>query len=321
MDNILAGRARFLYAIKSTMDKHRRPKILWSIKADDTLQLWPSADSECALTAPFLPAHLVNTPKFPQITAPSHAAAGFLEREGISAAAFSIHSKSYYSERVNKKFSTIMYTISGSARAEFGGNVKILKAGSCFLSAKSANTKLRVNKRWEVLWFHFKDSPLSCAMFGSESKLFESKNFKEILWLAQSYRDKVYSKSLNRRALEALAVLIRESIACNFPPPPKGEIIRRAAEDHVSAKNFAAKNKITVYELNKRSLSCTGQTFARLAKEALMKKARDFLTLGSAPCTVAKKLGYASIQSFSKAFKKEHGLSPSNFARLHREKL
>ena len=185
------------------MDKYRRPKILWSIKADDTLQLWPSADSECALTAPFLPAHLVNTPKFPQITAPSHAAAGFLEREGISAAAFSIHSKSYYSERVNKKFSTIMYTISGSARAEFGGNVKILKAGSCFLSAKSANTKLRVNNRWEVLWFHFKDSPLSCAMFGSESKLFESKNFKEILWLAQSYRDKVYSKSLNRRALEA----------------------------------------------------------------------------------------------------------------------
>ncbi|WP_367119077.1 helix-turn-helix domain-containing protein [uncultured Corynebacterium sp.] len=51
-------------------------------------------------------------------------------------------------------------------------------------------------------------------------------------------------------------------------------------------------------------------TYAQWTCAARMRAARTMLTKGAAPSTVGRRVGYAKLSSFSRAFRNFHGLSP-----------
>ncbi|XCM30046.1 AraC family transcriptional regulator [Streptomyces parvus] len=57
----------------------------------------------------------------------------------------------------------------------------------------------------------------------------------------------------------------------------------------------------------------TGMTLARWRYAARMRIARDLLTGGAPPSTVARRTGYAHLPTFSAAFSRFHGLSPREY--------
>ncbi len=61
----------------------------------------------------------------------------------------------------------------------------------------------------------------------------------------------------------------------------------------------------------------TGMTFARWRYAARMRIARDLLAGGAKPRTVARRVGYAHLPTFSTAFSRFHGLSPREYQEQH----
>ncbi len=57
----------------------------------------------------------------------------------------------------------------------------------------------------------------------------------------------------------------------------------------------------------------TGMTFARWRYAARMRIARDLLVGGAKPSSVARRLGYAHLPTFSTAFSRFHGMSPREY--------
>jgi AraC-like DNA-binding protein len=64
----------------------------------------------------------------------------------------------------------------------------------------------------------------------------------------------------------------------------------------------------------------TGMTFARWRYAARMRIARDLLTGGAKPSTVARRTGYSHLPTFSAAFTRFHRLSPRDYQERETEK-
>lgn len=94
--------------------KTKKEDILWKINSPDTLQLWPKSSRECYISPPFLPEEFVSDAN--GIFAPKDGSLDILGLYGIKNAAFTTHRSQYYSERVKKKFPTIIYTLRGTAK-------------------------------------------------------------------------------------------------------------------------------------------------------------------------------------------------------------
>ena len=138
------------------MQQKPKKDFLWTIKTPQTLQLWPVNDKELSLTKPYLPPKYVNTKALPNITSPTTISTCWLDKFGFEYSAISTHTKQYYSERVDKEFSTILFTISGNAIFSTQQKTYKLKKGTITLLPISSTGTLRVENNWEVLWFHIK---------------------------------------------------------------------------------------------------------------------------------------------------------------------
>ena len=92
-------------------------------------------------------------------------------------------------------------------------------------------------------------------------------------------------------------------------------------EDHVFSipdiKTLATQMHFSYNHISHLFKKRTGTTLKHYIIQVKMKKAQQLITEGAWPISeIAVMLGYESIQSFSKAFKKEVGMSPSAFKKM-----
>ena len=62
-----------------------------------------------------------------------------------------------------------------------------------------------------------------------------------------------------------------------------------------------------------RRLAAEGTTFRALLTTARMSRAKDWLSQGRSVIDVAHALGYGDSANFSRAFRRHHGIAPSQF--------
>ena len=309
----------YLYCL---MKQQTKKDFLWTIKTPRTLQLWPTNDKELSLTKPYLPTQYVNTKRLPNIIAPSMKHVCWLGKYDFEYVALSTHSKEYYSERIDKEFSTIMFTISGNADFVTQDGTHKLKKGTITLSPISSSTTLRARNNWQVLWFHIKKKSILNTILGTKIISQKSTYFDEVVSTANAYAKEVYKELPDMEILQTLAkllhIFIRREISDieTLPSVTLTEVAKQATPKN--ATRFVAKQMgISEYQLNKITTLQFGTTFSKmLLTEKMTEAERLLLTTKYSIAKVARRIGYANSQSFSKAFSKIHEMSP----RLYRKK-
>lgn len=304
------------------MQQKSKKDFLWTIKTHQTLQLWPVNDEELSLTKPYLPSKYVNTKALPNITSPTTIPICWLDKFGFEYSAISTHTKQYYSEHQCKKFSTIMFTISGSATLKTQNKIYQLEKGTITLSPITSTTTLRVRNTWQVLWFHIKKNSILNTILGKKIISQKSEYFDDVISIAKTYANEIYKDCPDEEALQCLAklinIFIRRDISKINPQTftPLTDIVKHSIPQNAT-KSTAQKLGISVYELNKKSKQQFGQTFSKKVLLDNMSHAQYLLqTTNLSIAEISKKVRYSNSQSFSKAFSKMFKISP----RLYRQK-
>lgn len=116
---------------------------------------------------------------------------------------------------------------------------------------------------------------------------------------------------------QMIVLRLRELSAPETDAPKKlGEIfaaLRRNPAAEISAKSLAKRLAVSVYELDKLSLSLCGAKFKKAAENIKMERARAMLRKMAPVAEVAKAVGFADQAAFSKAFKRFHKIPPSRY--------
>lgn len=300
--------------------KTKKEDILWKINSPDTLQLWPKSSRECYISPPFLPEEFVSDAN--GIFAPKNGSLDILGLYGIKNAAFTTHRSQYYSERVKKKFPTIIYTLRGTAKVSFAGTSHALKKGSVFLSATGSSSVLKAGRCWDVLWFHIKGCSEWENILGRECLVKQSILADSVASAAKIYAREIYSREPSVCVLENAAVLLCALLRKEFSKNDSVcAMITRAigtAEKFPcrapSACKLAKSLSISVYELNKACCKIKSRSYAGILSDAKMRIAADKISEGLPLSECAKIAGYSNIFALSKAFKRRYGISPSKFA-------
>ena len=237
--------------------KTKKEDILWKINSPDTLQLWPKSSRECYISPPFLPEEFVSDAN--GIFAPKNGSLDILGLYGIKNAAFTTHRSQYYSERVEKKFPTIIYTLRGTAKVSFAGTSHALKKGSVFLSATGSSSVLKAGRCWDVLWFHIKECSEWENILGRECLVKQSILADSVASAAKIYAREIYSREPSVCVLENAAVLLCALLRKEFS---KNDSVCAMITHAIgtaekfpcrapSACKLAKSLSISVYELNK----------------------------------------------------------------------
>lgn len=293
-------------------------KLLWSLKDDYTLMLWPKSSRERYLGSPFVPV------KSSAIQSPNPIACDYLRNNGISYAAITTHKKGYFCERVKKKFSTIMFVLSGSAEVSWSGKKQIANAGSVFLSATGSNSVVRVSKNWQVIWFHIEEKSSLGKFLGKEIVLRKSKKISQLSSAVEIYAREAYSNNRSDEVLEHSANLISTLIREEFYAPKESgnskinKLIEEAKthpEGALNSKRAAKSLKISQYNLDKFCLQNFALTYAKIILQARLCTAKKLLLKGFSCAETAQRTGFSNSFALSKAFKKYYKKNPSQFAR------
>lgn len=93
--------------------------------------------------------------------------------------------------------------------------------------------------------------------------------------------------------------------------------IREHCDEPLNRNRLAAVAGFSVPHLHRVFAACTGESIARYVHHVRMERAARKLRMGAVDITeVALAAGYQTHAAFSKAFKQQYGLSPSEFRQL-----
>ncbi len=275
--------------------------------------LWPKKSVEIYLTKPY-----IQSPNAPKETIMKPKQINFdpLNKYGIEYAAMTTHDISYYCERVNRKFSSIMYTYAGEAKLKSDKKTISLQKGSVFLSPKGSTMSLSIVKNWNVIWFHL-DSTWR-FVYGKNSIVQKGERLEEMKSVVQLYLKERYQEKPSMELLDIYAKLIVTYISFQFRniainSTSIGNITLDSLEQNdMTTKKLAKELKTTPYFINKNFYATNCKTFAKASKESKMKRAKELLAKMKIK-DVAVELGYSTSQAFSRAFKMFFNESPRNY--------
>ncbi len=301
-----------------------KSKYLWEMKTDNELKLWPKTSSEHYLSASTLPKHLVSKKLSEKITAPESLPFDMLRSEGILNTAITEHKGKYYQSRDNEDFHFVIFTLDGECHLKINKrNIKLNKY-TYFAAPAGTSYELKAQKYWKCIWFHIENSKRWKNVFGSYATSGESRFASDIEQTAIKYRDEAYKPYRNMRLLEILSELLSFYVREEFMPqnmPTSSESIetlllkiKTGTIKNITTQQAATicgKRKIDIDNFCKSKFS---KPFAKLRNDLQMKLARKLLCDLSLNLTaIAQQTGFATPFSFSKAFKKYHGISPKDF--------
>jgi AraC-like DNA-binding protein len=299
-----------------------RKKYIWEDKTDTELKFWPRKSQEHYLSSPTLPQHLVKKRNSARISAPEKLSFDVLATRGIINAAMTIHMSSYYQSRAKEKFSIVVFTISGKATVSVGKRKYVLTRGSVFVSPANSEYVLQTKEKWKNIWFHLDPSSRWRSIGESQAYIKRSSRCSEIKNLVDMWLAEIHKHSRSIAYLEALADAIvsclrdeliveneEKSFSCD-------EIISRLQNSEVGKLSALEASKhfgVSIYALDKICMRARSEKFAKILLSIKMKKACDILRAGYSIEEVASECGYSDRASFSKAFKRYYGVSPSEF--------
>ncbi len=287
-------------------------KYLYSLKNDKALMLWPKKSVEVYLTKPYLPQQAIAGNE--TVVVPPRLKYEPLNKYGIDYAAQTTHDVSYICDRVNREFSTIIYTYSGKAQFKCGNKNYLLRKGDVLLMPIGSNSTISVEKSWQIIWFHL-DS--SWRFAGGKTPIVgQGKRVNEIKLAVQLYRQERYKTNPSVEILDFVAKIIETYLSLQFSKLSCMNIDKIPMEainkKGLTTKKLAEELKTTPYFINKKFHASNCKSFANLRRENKMKRAKELL-LKHKVKVVAKELDYSGSQVFSRAFKTFFKISPRDY--------
>lgn len=298
-----------------------KKKYIWEKKTDTELQFWPRKSTEHYLSAPTLPKHLVKKRTVAKVSAPEGLPFDILRAKGIINSASTVHWTSYYQSRAKESFSIIVFTVSGSARVKINKRKYKLTRGTFFIAPANSEYVLRTNEKWSNIWFHLDDSLRWSSVVGTQAYVKKSRRIGEIKSAVDMWLKEVYKRDRSVEFLELIADTIvfclRDELRERKENTLKLEdVILQISHSgllNLSAVELAERLGYSLHFLDKICMQERSLKFAKILLSIKMKKACEILRTGGSINDASTESGYADRTSFSKAFKRYFGISPSEF--------
>lgn len=235
-----------------------------------------------------------------------------------------IHHNGYYHSRCNPNFTDFICVFDGAMEIKFGKEKKKIKRGEAFiLPPNQLADSFVVAKETKVFWVHFKNIQFWNEVFGKKPFVKKLDSFESIYFLANLYRDEVFSQNPSVQILESTAELMvlffkREfGVRANRVSESAFEKflkrIEESLDEDLTASSVAREMGISRKALDMLCLKNRLLSFPKLLSKMRMKKALDMLKSGESNQSVARAVGYSNAFAFSKAFKLFYGKSPKKY--------
>ena len=299
--------------------KSRKSPYAWKEITPNILEAFPSGSFERYLTASYWSEQ---KSLFDKIKTPSKPFSSLLSKYGIENAAISRHKAPYYSEFKNKSFASVLITTSGEAKITSEGKLFRLKRGTLCYTPAGGHASARVDRVWNVIWFHLRNSEQWRTFLPANPFLDSAKRFECISNVAENFAAEIFSDSASLDIAANMANLLY-SLLC-------GELRRSKAAEKVWRRLEAVLLKLqsepnpaptageisrdigcSVYELNKYCLRTRAATYGKIVRNISMLHAASMLERGAGISETALKLGFSDRFSFTKSYKAFYGRTPA----------
>ncbi len=305
------------------MPDTQKPSYLWERKTDTSLQFWPEASIERSLIKPTAPKEFISTDPKEKVCAPPPLPFEILASRGIPHSAISEHSQSFYTSRSHENFNFVCYTTGGSAILKIDGKTVRLKKGTLFYASHRSEYTLQIPKRWKMFFFHLEKSKSWNNVTDKIYIVRQAKYLDAITSPTMGYFNEVYKPERSFNLLDIYAETIEYFLRRELSEDSKmwhnvDNYIAEIKAGNIAttqAKLVAKKLNLSIYELNKFCLKTYGKKFAKLSEKINMRRAKQMLSSNKSQhiALVAKECGFANVHSFSRAFSRNFGISPSEF--------
>ncbi len=305
------------------MPSSKKTNYLWERKTETALQFWPEASIERSLIKPTTPKEFISTNPADKVCAPEPLPFEILESRGIPHSAISEHDKSFYTSRSHENFNFVSYTTGGDALLKIDGKKIHLKKGMFFYASHRSEYTLQISQSWKMFFFHLEKSPRWNDITDKVYIVKQAKFIEAISVPTLGYFNEVYSPERSLNLLDIYAETIeyflrRELSEERFLWRNLDTLIAEIKSGNLKdtqTKNVAQRLNISIYELDKYCKISHGVKFAKLVEKINMRQAKQIMTSDKQQniTNIAKKCGFANVHSFSRAFSRNFGVSPSEF--------
>ena len=299
---------------------NKTDKFLWTFKSGNKIQNWPISDAQRYITQP--------TVLFPKeflqhknIQVPKKLPMNIMDNVGILASALSKHGNKYFVSHMGEEFITFFVMLSGSYCAKVGNKTYEIDKNMCFmLPANTPCDYFTRGKKFELIWFHIKDTPEWETTFGKQTICRNMKNFDNFFSAYKLYSDEIYQRNPSLIYLQnALNILLeifkREFCAGEENPEFKKyqELANRVAKnlsENWTTQKVAKMLNSTTPVVNANFQGIYSTTFPKYVLRLRMDYALKMLLRGEHLSAIAEKTGFSSAFALSATFKKYFGVSP-----------
>ena len=287
---------------------------------------WAKGSTQHYLSAP---TKIISSAKIPShggrapITAPKDIKADTFKRYGITAIAYTVRTSNFYHFVNLSNYADFQFVLSGMLSFKTEKNEVIAKAGQTLVLPKGTIGRLRIlSNNTKIFWINAGAKSEICKCAGNEVSVRKFVSFREMTDVLYLYYKEAYTFGdpliLENYAAAFYALLIR-NLAGSHQKGPKADAlknivysVKKTPSKSPTAESAAKKMRVSVYELNRLSRKIFGANFTKAITAVKMAQALRLLKSKNLSCALAaKKTGYKSQFSFSRAFKKYHNVSPS----------
>ncbi len=299
--------------------------MLWTYKNDNKIQAFPNSDWQRYITKPskILPKSALQSEN---ISYPTPLPTDLTLMEGIMNSAIARHTSEYFDAHMGEPFITVIVMLRGRYRAQTSNKTYNISNSFYFvLPAKTPVMYFAQENRFELIWFHIKNTPYWRRIFGNAPRSGKMENFANFVNLYNMYLNEIYSQNRSISYLKSLLNALLETMKKEFLRVPNKQDEQILALEKLVAQmlcNIAGdwkistickRLKLTPYKLNNLFNECYGMSCSKYITKIKMDKSLELLKLDNSLENIRKKLGYANAFSFSAAFKDYFGVAPKKY--------
>ena len=307
----------------------KRAGYVWKFSNESDMVYWPagSSGSYFGRTTKFVPDGSAER-QSAGISAPESLAFDALAKRGIHAGGFAVKTRGYYHTIGAHKYANFVAVISGSLRVRCNTRKIGVSAGSLFVLPPDSECVITVGRApAKILWFHLAGDWLSLCKGQNVLRTKECATLPLLTALAKAYEAEAFSKYQDISILANCADSISNALCRELSTAGGGDADEAAKlaefmEDFgknpeiISLERAARKAQVGARKLDIYCMKTRGVNFSKFAKNAGMARAAQLAAEGFDCAQIAKKIGYASPFSFSRAFFKFFGKRPSELRHL-----
>ena len=301
---------------------------LWKFKSKDKIQNWPTSDFQRYISQPteLFPKQFL---KHKNIHVPQKLPINILDNAEIIASAYSKHGSKYFVSHMGEEFITLIVMLNGLYCAKVGNKTYEINKNQIFiLPAHTPCDYFTRGKKFELIWFHIKNTTKWNSTLGKGIICRDMKYFDKFLTVYNLYADELYQKTPSLTFLQNSLELILETLRKEFCVDAETMECKKYQELAKTVAKNLDKNWST--ELASKMLNTTtpmlniafqnmfSVTFPKYVLRLRMDVALRMLLNGKRLADIAKKTGFSTPYALSATFKKYYGVSPKKRKELEK---